>query len=218
MSLEKENMFLRSNTNRQERIVWFDIETTGFNIFHNEIIELSAIDNLGNSFSSLISITKGLPKKITEITNITFEMLKGQPSEQDVLTRFVKFLNGDVVPNLDYTVRPTRSMKKTKWLIGHNILAFDIPFVKAQCQKHNIDFPETKLIDTMRMAQFILPEKYSYALGALCEIFALQSAGAHRAMNDVLATQAIYNSLCTLYRHTYDKCSPQFICELTTVQ
>ena len=57
MSLEKDkNMFLRSNTNRQERLIWFDIETTGFNIFHNEIIELSAIDNLGNSFNSFVSI------------------------------------------------------------------------------------------------------------------------------------------------------------------
>ncbi len=215
MSSEKE-MFLRSNTNKLDRIIWFDIETTGFNIFHNEIIELSAIDNLGNSFNSLISITKGLPKKITEITNITIDMLKDQPDIYTVLTKFIKFINGET--GIDYVTRPMRSMKKAKYIIGHNSLAFDIPFVKAQSIKYNLEFPDIKAIDSMRMAQHILPDKYSYSLGALCELFGQQNTGAHRAMNDVLATQAIYNNLCTLYRHTYDKCSPGFIYEMTTIQ
>ena len=46
-------MLLR-NAKNFNRVVYFDLETTGFNIFHNEIIEIAAMDNFGNSFSTLI--------------------------------------------------------------------------------------------------------------------------------------------------------------------
>ena len=47
-------MILRSCNQNKYRIIWFDIETTGFNIFHGHIIEIAAVDNIGNEFSTLI--------------------------------------------------------------------------------------------------------------------------------------------------------------------
>ena len=58
-------MYLRSFSPKRGRFIWFDIETTGFNQFHNDIIEIAAVDNLGNTFNQLINIgDKKLPKKI----------------------------------------------------------------------------------------------------------------------------------------------------------
>ena len=137
-------MFLRSCSNSNYKIIWFDIETTGFNIFQNSIIEIAAIDNQEKKFQSLISYDKPLPKKIIEITKITDEMLYDQPNIVTVLKNFVDFIKSDQHPN------------KITYMIGHNINCFDIPFVKAQCAKYGIKFPKIHTIDTMRMSQYIL--------------------------------------------------------------
>ena len=73
-------MFLRSCGREKYRLVWFDIETTGFNPFKNEIIEIAAVDNAGNKFEELIKPSKFIPKKITEITNISNEMVINKKS------------------------------------------------------------------------------------------------------------------------------------------
>ena len=38
------------------RTIWFDFETGGLNPFHHPIIEIAAIDNMGNRFESLLKI------------------------------------------------------------------------------------------------------------------------------------------------------------------
>ena len=181
-------MFLRNSSNINYRIIWFDIETTGFNIFQNSIIEIAAIDNQGRKFEKLISYDKFLPKKITEITGITNEMLDNQPNIKSVLNEFVDFIKSTENPN------------KTIYMIGHNANAFDIPFVKAQCAKYEIKFPKVNSIDTMRMSQYILIDQYSHSLAALCELFGVNNSNAHRAMSDVYATQVIYNNLSLLFK------------------
>ena len=64
-------MLTRSSNefNQNNRIIIFDIETCGFNPFEHDIIEISAIDQDGNVFDTLIKPRKNIPKKITEITN-----------------------------------------------------------------------------------------------------------------------------------------------------
>ena len=192
-------MFLRSCANNNLKIIWFDIETTGFNIFQNSIIEIAAIDNKERKFQSLVSYDRPLPKKITQITNITDEMLLSQPSITTVLQNFVKFIKSDVDPN------------KVTYMIGHNINSFDIPFVKAQCAKYNIKFPRVHTIDTMRMSQYILVDQYSHSLAALCDLFGVSNSNAHRAMSDVNATRVIFDNLCLLFKQKHKKCDVNFL-------
>ena len=192
-------MFLRSFSKSNSRFIWFDLETTGFNPFHHNIIEIAAVDNFGNTFNELVSIgTNKLPKKITEITHITPEMLYGKPTIKNVLERFKEFL--EIEPN------------KQKFIIGHNSYGFDMPFIKAKFKQCNIKFP-TRLreLDTMRMAQLLLPQEWSHSLGHLCDIFGIQNTNAHRALSDVYATQLIYNHLCIIYKAKYKKISPNLI-------
>jgi DNA polymerase III alpha subunit (gram-positive type) len=173
------------------RLVCLDIETTGFNIFHNTIIEIAAKDNLGNKFDTLIYCDSIIPPKIIEITKINNNMLKGAPKIDDALSNLIDFING---VNIGLPRK-----KQATYLIGHNAVSFDIPFIKAQCIRNNLLFPDIKVLDTMRMSQYIIPNLYSHALKALCSYFNCDNENAHRAMSDVNATYNIFNILCELF-------------------
>jgi DNA polymerase III epsilon subunit-like protein len=183
-------MILRSITDKNLRLIWFDIETTGFNIFHHNIIEIAAVDNKGKEFSCLIKCNTSLPKKITQITGITDEILYQEGIEIiDALKKFREFL-------LD-------NQGNTTYLIGHNSYSFDIPFIKAQFMKYNLKFPSYESLDTMRIAQFIMPSEWSHSLNYLCQLFGIENKQAHRALSDVYATQAIYKNLIIIYKSVF---------------
>ena len=197
-------MYLRSFSQKRGRFIWFDIETTGFNQFHNDIIEIAAVDNLGNVFNQLINIgSKKLPKKIKEITHITDEMLTDQPSIKKVLNSFKDFLN----------IEPS----KTRYIIGHNSYNFDIPFVKSKCSQHNIKFPSNiREMDTLKMAQLLMPQEWSHSLANLCKLFGIDNTNAHRALSDVYATKILYQQLCIIFKSKYKKISPITIINKTS--
>ena len=179
-------MILRSSNKNKDRIIWFDIETTGFNIFHDEIIEIAAVDSFDNEFSHLIKSTKPLKKKITELTGITDDMLVNQETQLEVLTKFKNFIENE--------------NDQCLIIIGHNSNSFDIPFIKSQFSKFNLKFPKYKTIDTMRLAQYVLPNEWSYSLKNLCSTFGVKNTNAHRALSDVHATRHIYNNLLIIYK------------------
>tara|TARA_B100001989_G_C24491705_1_gene439932 strand:+ start:100 stop:705 length:606 start_codon:yes stop_codon:yes gene_type:complete len=198
-------MFLRSCGREKYRLVWFDIETTGFNPFKNEIIEIAAVDNAGNKFEELIRPSKFIPKKITEITNISNEMVINKKSVKEVLENFIHFVKGNETNN------------KPVYIIGHNIHSFDMPFIKAKCAEFNIRFPNVYQLDTMRMSQFILKDQWSHNLNALCSLFGIANKNAHRALSDVYATQIVYCNLCLLFKRDFQKSDPNTLYYKTSV-
>ena len=82
--------------------VVLDIETTDFSPAKGgRIIEIGAVKvengQIVDEFSELINPGLKIPKKITEITNITNEMVVGCPSISSSLQRFWDFIDGYVV-------------------------------------------------------------------------------------------------------------------------
>src|SRR5699024_6603065 len=71
----------------QEYVV-FDTETTGLNSGIDQMIEIGAVkvknDEIIERFDELIACSHPLPNIITELTNITDEMLEGKDSEENV--------------------------------------------------------------------------------------------------------------------------------------
>lgn len=169
---------------KNNRIIWYDLETTGFNPYHNDIIEIAAMDNFGNNFNVLIDIKERLPNKIIEITNITDDMLKNQGiNTKDAFEKFNDFLNLE-----------DKKYINNKYLVAHNNDGFDILFLKYQFSKYKIDcnFEKFKYIDTFRLAQLVLPTLSSHSLKTLTTYFKYKNKNAHRAMSDVLALQHIF--------------------------
>src|SRR3546814_208203 len=69
-----------------EQFVVFDLETTGLDASKHQIIEIGAIRVNRNSdrhdtYQSLITAKRKLPKKIVELTGITDELLKSRSEE-----------------------------------------------------------------------------------------------------------------------------------------
>ena len=187
--------------NNNSRIIYYDLETTGFNCYHHDIIEIGALDNYNNQFNELIKINKPLPPKITKITNITDKLLNTQGKERkNVFKQFINYLNiySEVVDNI--------------YLVAHNNNSFDMLFLKYQFKKYNLILPENiKFIDSCKLAQLILPFRKSHSMNSLCEYFNLNNNNAHRAFADVIYLKKIYKILLIFFKNKYNNSKPDFI-------
>jgi predicted DnaQ family exonuclease/DinG family helicase len=156
--------------------VVLDLETSGIDPKSSDIIEVAMIryekgKEVGR-YSDLIKIDYELPEIITAITSITDEMLlkKGKEKE-DVLKKVEKMLKG-------------------AYLVGHNI-NFDFAFLQTAKVKMQI----SGLIDTVQLAQVMLPSAASYSLEALTDDLNISHEQKHRAMGDVEATSDLFEYL-----------------------
>ena len=174
----------------ESKIIYYDLETTGFNPFHCNIIEIAAKDNEGNTFHRLIDPGVNIPKKITEITHITDEMVKNQPKIDTVLKDFSKFC-------LD------NSKNKEIYLIAHNGNAFDKVFLERKYFECCIDLPKWKYIDSLHLAQYVLKGRRSHSLKNLCRHWNLVQKNAHRAMSDVDDLEKIFELLIHTWEFEY---------------
>ncbi len=150
-----------------DEIICFDIETTGLNKKYEVIIEIGAVvlkdGEITDTFNTFVSPGRRLSPQIIQLTGITDEMLAGAPSQEEALRSFLAFA-GD---------RP---------LAAHNA-DFDMGFIAAGCQKYQIPF-ENPSIDSLILAQNLLPELGRYKLDIVAEHLRLPAFNHHRASDD----------------------------------
>ncbi len=178
----------------QEYIV-FDTETTGLNYGVDQMIEIGAVKVCNNKiidrFDELIACDHPLPKFITELTQITDEMLQGKDTEENVTKRFLEFC-GDLP------------------LVAHNA-AFDIGFVTHAMQKYNLGEFKYTVLDTMGLARNLYPEWRNHKLSTLVKNLEVEwdEEKHHRADYDCEGTAyCLYKMLYVLkdqgYKTTLD--------------
>ncbi len=148
-------------------IVCFDIETTGLNKKHEVIIEIGAVvlknGEITDTFNTFAAPGRILPPEIIRLTGITDEMLEGAPSQKEALEAFLAFA-GD---------RP---------LAAHNA-DFDMGFIAAGCRKYGLSFANPS-VDSLILAQNLLPELGKYKLDIVAEHLHLPAFNHHRASDD----------------------------------
>lgn len=158
--------------------VVFDLETTGLEPTKDEIIEIGAckIENgkIVSTFSTFVKPSKKIPDEIVKLTHITDDMVKDAPTINYVLPDFYKYCYGST-------------------LVAHNI-SFDISFIYNISKRFSYDFDNPKM-DTMEMAHEKLPGLKNYKLHTIVEKLNLTLEGAHRAINDVVATAKVFIKL-----------------------
>ena len=191
-SLQKKIAF-----NKGARYIFYDLETSGFNPYHNDVIEIGAIDNYGNTFSMLIKIENKLRNKIVDITGIDNNMLNTHGVlPKNAFTKFIRYINkyGDTFKNSTY-------------LIAHNNNSFDKLFINYQCEKHHLEFPKyVKYVDTLRLAQLILKKIPYYNMKYLANYFNINNDNHHRALNDCIVLKKIFAPLLIIFNQLY-KCN-----------
>ena len=132
-------------------IIFFDLETTGINVTHDRIVEISwlKVDLNGNESSKTLLLNPGIPipKEATNIHGISDDDVKEAPTFQAVAKNLAKEFEG-----CD--------------LAGYNSNRFDIPllaeeFLRAEV---DIDLMKRKFIDVqvifMKMEQRTLEAAY----------------------------------------------------------
>jgi DNA polymerase III alpha subunit (gram-positive type) len=176
------------------RTIWFDLETTGLNPFHNRIIEIAAIDNDDNAYQSLIKIGQPLEPKITEITKITDEMLNSNGvDEKTVIDGFYTYLQSSKVNNRTF-------------IIAHNGDSFDRMFLKTALKKYGLSVPSNVFfIDSLHFARMTMPTRNSFKQEYLAEKFKVCNPSPHRAYGDVIVLREIWKNMVELFGKTGER-------------
>ncbi len=158
--------------------VALDVETTGLNPAEDRIIEIGmarVIDGvIVAEYSTLVNPQAFLSERITSLTGITDEMLKGKPVIKDIIADIMEFI-GDLP------------------ILGHNVV-FDYGFIKKAAINNGIKF-ERKGIDTLKLSRRLLPEVPKKSLPFLCEHFGIDAGNSHRALDDAISAIKLFEKL-----------------------
>ena len=159
--------------------VILDLETSGVDPKKNDIIEVAIIRyedgrEVGR-YTDLIKVNYKLPEIITIITGITDWQLEENGKDKDMV------------------LKKTQELIKGAYIVGHNI-QFDVGFLREK----GIELDVPGYIDTIPLAQILLPQLPSYSLESLSDELNISHKNSHRAMADVEATLNLFKHLWML--------------------
>jgi DNA polymerase III epsilon subunit family exonuclease len=155
-----------------------DVETTGFDPEDERIIEIGIIrfenGEVIESYGQLIDPGKPVPEKVTEITGIKDEDLKGMPAFADVAEEVWRRL-------------------QNVGIVAYN-LSFDRNFVTAELERHGYEWPEeAPTLDPLIFARQFFKSSSRKNLGAISKLLGIPLEEAHRATHDAkVAGQVLY--------------------------
>lgn len=154
--------------------VVYDFETTGLDTNTCEIIEIGAVKIKGGEivdvFQTLIKPKNTIPDIITQVTNISNDMVASSPSIKIVMPAFYDFCKGCI-------------------LGGYNSANFDDKILAVQSRKLGIEF-DNQTTDVILLARSKMASS-NYKLSTVVKNLGIVLIGAHRALNDALATAKV---------------------------
>ena len=150
-----------------DAFVAFDLETTGLSAENDKIIEIGAVILKNGKeldrFQTFVDPERPLTEEIVRLTGITDEYLKGAPKIDEVLPKFLEFVDGRI-------------------LVAHNS-RFDTAFIRSACQKMGLPYAFTDA-DTLVLAQQLMPQLGKYKLDVVAKALSLPNFNHHRAADD----------------------------------
>lgn len=157
------------------RPIFYDTETTGIKPDKDRVIEIAAFDPVRNlTFEKLVNPGISIPAEATAVHHITDEMVAKAPSFAQIGQEFIEFCADECV------------------LIAHNNDAFDVHFLKNECNRHGLAMPEWKFFDTLKWARRYRPDLPRHTLQYLREMYGIPANNAHRALDDVVVLHRVY--------------------------
>ena len=157
----------------------FDTETTGLRTGKDRLTEIGAVRIVDGAekerFQTFVNPERSIPQKIVELTGIDDRMVANAPKEGEAVRRFFEFCGEDAV------------------LVAHNA-TFDTDILRAACERNSIAYDYTH-IDTVVLAQGLVPNAKNYKLDSLTSHFKLPKFDHHRADEDAGALAGIFSKL-----------------------
>lgn len=163
---------------RTTPLIVFDLETTGLDNQVDRIIEIGAMKIVDfepvAQFETFVSTDVELTDEIIKLTGIRPDMLVGQPTIEEVLPKFLQFIEGGI-------------------LVAHNA-EFDMGMIRAACSRLGIDI-EWPCFCTLKMARELLAELENKKLDTLAAHYGLSFEARHRAIGDIKVTAGVLAAL-----------------------
>ena len=160
-----------------------DLETTGFSAVTEKITEIGVMKvkdgEVIDEFSCFVNPEKHIPERVTEVTNITDEMVKDAETIDKVFPKLLEFLGDSVI-------------------VAHNA-GFDVGFLKQNAKALGYEFDYTYL-DTLSLAKDLFPDYKKYKLGKIAENLGIKVEVAHRALDDVDTTVKVFNVMLDMLK------------------
>lgn len=152
-----------------------DVETTGTRAGNGDRITEIAIAQVREGeivevYSQLVNPERPIPAFITELTQITWAMVKDQPVFRQIADEVTSRIAGHV-------------------FTAHNA-AFDWRFVGEELSRSNVRLAGPRLC-TVRMAKVFVPELGRRSLDHVTQYFGVDIASRHRAAGDAEATARV---------------------------
>lgn len=160
-----------------------DLETTGFSAVTEKITEIGVMKvkdgEVIDEFSCFVNPEKHIPERVTEVTNITDEMVKDAETIDKVFPKLLEFLGDSVI-------------------VAHNA-GFDVGFLKQNAKALGYEFDYTYL-DTLSLAKDLFPDYKKYKLGKIAENLGIKVEVAHRALDDVDTTVKVFKVMLDMLK------------------
>ena len=195
--------FLRAYN--EEEIIVFDTETTGLNVFQDDIIEIAAIrikggEVVGEPLDLYIETDKPILPMLGDKENPMYaiyheKMSTGELlSPSDALQRFLAYVG-------------------TSPILGHNA-NYDYNILDNNLQRYCNDTMQAhdiRCFDSLKLIRLLAPSLHSYKLESLLETFQLIGVNSHQAIDDVKATVSLVR-LCAEKAREKQAQQEAFIC------
>ena len=163
-----------------------DLETTGFSAKTEKITEIGIMKvkngEVIDEFRCFVNPEKHIPQRVSEVTNITDDMVKDAKTIKDVFPDVLEFL-GD----------PNNTV-----IVAHNA-NFDVGFLKQNAINLGYKFDYTYL-DTLSLAKDLFPNYKKYKLGKIAENLGIKVEVAHRALDDVDTTVKVFRVMMDMLK------------------
>ncbi len=160
-----------------------DLETTGFSATTEKITEIGIMKykdgQVIDKFGCFVNPEKHIPERVTQVTNITDEMVKDAQTIEAVFPKLLEFLGDSVI-------------------VAHNA-GFDVGFLKQNAKNLGYEFNYTYL-DTLSLAKDLFPEYKKYKLGKIAENLGIKVEVAHRALDDVDTTVKVFKVMLDMLK------------------
>ena len=166
-----------------DTIVVFDTETTGLNVFEDDILQIAAVKMRngevvkGSEFTVYVETDKEIPAMLGDIVNPIVEERKHHDllTHEEALRQFMAYADGCTLlgHNADY---------------DYNILDFNLRRYTPDLNLHEL---HPSYLDSLRLVRLLHPELREHKLKYLLEVLHLEGSNSHLADDDVNATRSV---------------------------
>lgn len=158
-------------------IVFFDLETTGTNISHDRIVEISIVKIMPGKEDEPVIKTRRvnpemhIPEEATAVHKITDEDVAGEPALRQIARSLADFMRGCDIA-------------------GFNSNRFDVPLLDEEFHRAGVDFDfhKAKFVDVQTIFHKLEPRNLTAAYRFYC---GKELVGAHGAAADTMATYEV---------------------------